>query len=593
MRRQVGRLGAGRNGDGRGPTLALTLAEYRLSLPRRGRGKNAAAAPATPAAGRAYHRVNRPRPPDPPMRDHILLYVNGRPHRAAGAAAFGTLAEYLRRDLRLPGTKVVCNEGDCGSCCVSVGRPTPAGTVGDYRTVCSCIQRVYQLDGRHVVTVEGLAYDGGAGDGLNPVQSAMARCHGAQCGYCTPGFVVQMHGMYSSGDADASRADVAGSNGHAGNGHACNNGHAAPRPLGDDELRRGLVGNLCRCTGYEPILRAGREVEASRVRPLANLYADPAMAAALDDAAGESVSVSHGGRAFHKPTTLAECIALRSAHADAALISGGTDLGVLMNYGRADPTTLISTAGLPHADGVSLDGRTLVVGGGATLTQLERAAREHLPELAGLLGWFGSPPIKNAGTVAGNVATGSPIGDTLPAMVVLGAEVELTGTGGARRVPIADFYTGYRQSVIAPDELITSLRLPLPGPAEHFKLYKVSRRKDLDISTFSAAIRVAVEGGEVVSARIAYGGVGPTVVRVTDAEDELVGRPFDAVAFADAGRRAAQQVSPIGDVRGSDAYRRALAGNVLSKFFNDVSRDERSEAGATRSSTASVGRGAT
>ena len=507
------------------------------------------------------------------MRDHILFHVNGRPHRAAGATAFKTLAEFLRRDLRLAGTKVVCNEGDCGSCCVSVGRPTPGGAVGDYRVVCSCIQRVHQLDGRHVVTVEGLAYDGGSGDGLNPVQSAMARCHGAQCGYCTPGFVVQMHGMFASGDADASRAPVAGSNDHPDRPQV-NNGHAAPRPLGDDELRRGLVGNLCRCTGYEPIVRAGREVDAARVRPLETIYADPAMAAALDDAAGESVSLSHGGRAFHKPATLAEAVALRAAHADAALISGGTDLGVLMNYGKADPAVLISTAGLPHADGVTREssdaGDALIVGGGATLTQLERAAREHLPELAGFLGWFGSPPIKNAGTMAGNVATGSPIGDTLPALIVLGAEVELTGTGGTRRVPIGEFYTGYRQSVIAPDELITGLRLPLPGVGEQFKLYKVSRRKDLDISTFSAAIRVAVEGDEIASARIAYGGVGPTVLRVTDAEDELVGRPFDADAFAAAGRRAAAQVAPIADVRGSDAYRRALAGNILTKFYRDV-----------------------
>ena len=469
------------------------------------------------------------------MRDHLLLYVNGQHHRVCGPAAFAPLTDFLRRDLGLTGTKVVCAEGDCGSCNVFVGRPDGTGGVA-YAAVCGCIQYLYQLDGRHVVTVEGLSKEGE----LNPVQAAMVKCNGAQCGFCTPGFVVAMQAVLERGE-----------------------------PNTEELMRRGLVGNLCRCTGYEPILRAGREIEVDKVRRLSEMYGSPEMAAELDDAAADPVAMASEGVRFFKPVTLATAVTLRADHPDAAILSGGTDLGVLMNYGKIAPEVVISTAGLPHFSEVSRQGDALVLGGGATLTQLEEAAKQHLPELAGLLAWFGSPPIKNAGTVGGNLATGSPIGDTLPALIALGAEVELTGPGGSRRVALDAFYTGYRASVMAADELITRVHIPLPPTGSWFKLYKVSRRKDLDISTFSAAI--LIEGnGTIDAARIAFGGVGPTVLRMSATEVALVGEPFTEEIFKAAGKVAAGEVTPLSDVRGSEHYRRKLAENILLKFFHET-----------------------
>ena len=471
------------------------------------------------------------------MRDHLLLYVNGQRHRVRGPAAFAPLTDYLRRDLGLTGTKVVCAEGDCGSCNVFVGKPDGTGGVA-YAAVCGCIQYLYQLDGRHVVTVEGLSERGE----LNPVQQAMVKCHGAQCGFCTPGFVVAMHAVLERGE-----------------------------PTTDELMRRGLVGNLCRCTGYEPILRAGREIETDRVRRLSQMYGSPEMAGDLDDAAADPVALADEGVRFFKPVTLAAAVALRADHPDAVLMSGGTDLGVLMNYGKIAPPVVISTAAIPHFSEASREGDALILGGGATLTQLEEAAKQHLPELAGLLAWFGSPPVKNAGTVGGNLATGSPIGDTLPALIALGAQVELTGPAGTRRVALDGFYTGYRASVMAADEIITAVHIPLPPAGSNFKLYKVSRRKDLDISTFSAAILIEQAGGRIDTARLAFGGVGPTVLRMEKTEAALIGEPFTEATFAAAGKIAAQEVTPLSDVRGSDAYRRKLAENILLKFFHETS----------------------
>ena len=480
------------------------------------------------AGGVVLHRVG-----ESCMRDFISTCLNGKPLQLRGAAVFTSLSDLIRRDSNLTGTKVVCAEGDCGSCTVLLGRP--AGDRIDYRAVCSCILYGGQLDGCHVVTVEGLKYDGQP----NPVQAAMVECQGTQCGFCTPGFIATMCGAFES-----------------------------DRMLGPQRLRRELTGNLCRCTGYESILAAGAAVDRDRLRAMNDLYPPAELLPALAEAAGSPVALQHGEWHFAKPTAVIDAARFRAEHPDCLIVAGGTDLGVQLNKGHRPFGNVLSLGGIAELGELTVTDDGIVAGATVTLSRLERLVADHIPAVADMLAYFGGPTIKNAGTVGGNVGTGSPIGDTLPAWFVLNAEVELAGpTGGLRRVNINDFYTGYRKNVMARDEIIARLHVPLPAGGDVFKLYKISKRKDLDISTFSAAIGLRLVGDEIADARLAYGGVAGTVVRLPRTEAALRGRPATEATFDAAAAVAEAEVKPISDVRGSADYRRRLAGNVLRRFY--------------------------
>ncbi|HVX85808.1 MAG TPA: FAD binding domain-containing protein [Phycisphaerae bacterium] len=483
------------------------------------------------------------------MRDHLVLYINGKVHEVRGGDVFVPLTTYLRERLGLVGTKIVCSEGDCGSCTVLIGRVRPGGGGGgggeaggiDYRPVCGCIQLMGQLDAVHVVTVEGLSDEGE----LNPVQREMVRCQGTQCGFCTPGFVVAM----------------------------CGHLEEERRPT-KQTWTRALTGNLCRCTGYASILEAGMAVDAGpgKWRRVGERYADAAIAQRLAAWERDAVEVCDGLARFAKPVDVRAAAAFRAAHPDCTVVSGGTDIGVQVNKRMRAITTLLSTAGLRDLEEVRVEAgagsiSTLIAGARASLTEVERAAAKALPEFARMLENFGSPLIRNAGTIGGNLANGSPIGDTMPAMFVLETEVELTGTNGSRRVNMNDFYTGYRQTVMQPGELVTAVRMRLPAAGELFQVYKISRRKDLDISSFTAAIWGRVSGGRIETMRIAYGGVGPVILRLRKTEAALTGAEFSEATFAAAGAVARSEIAPISDVRGAAAYRLQLAHNILGKFY--------------------------
>jgi xanthine dehydrogenase small subunit len=467
------------------------------------------------------------------MRDFVTTCVNGKPLQLRGAGVFSSLSDLLRGELNLTGTKVVCAEGDCGSCTVLLGRP--AGDRLDYRAVCSCILYGGQLDGCHVVTVEGLKYDGK----LNPVQSAMVECQGTQCGFCTPGFIATMCGAFES-----------------------------DRNLKPDRMRRELTGNLCRCTGYDSILAAGAAVDRTQLRAMDDLYPPATVLPPLAEAVTSPVELRHGDWTFAKPMTVVDAARFRAEHPDCLIVAGGTDLGVQLNKGHRPFGNVLSLGGIAELAELSVTGDAIVAGATVTLSRLERLAADHIPAVAEMLAYFGGATIRNAGTVGGNIGTGSPIGDTLPAWLVLDADVELAGpTGASRRVNLNDFYTGYRKNVMAADEIIARLRVPLPAADVVFKLYKISKRKDLDISTFSAAVWLRLEADVVADVRLAYGGVAATVVRLPRTEAALRGQPFTEATFDAAAAVAESEVRPISDVRGSADYRRRLAGNVLRRFY--------------------------
>ncbi len=340
------------------------------------------------------------------MRDFLCLYVNGQRHEIRGATAFMSLTDFLRQELLLTGTKVVCAEGDCGACTVLVGRPEGQGL--RYETCDACIYLLYQLDGKHVVTVEGLGPSGGD---LHPVQAAMVDHHASQCGYCTPGFVMALAGHFESGEAN-----------------------------GPASLRTALTGNLCRCTGYLSILEAGASITPKQFPPLAERYTASALLADLQEAQvqpvlveapGGSPGMGPVGRTFFAPRTLENAIQFKARHPEAVIVAGGTELGVLRNKRGYEPSVVMSLTRVPGLSELVIEHNSVSMGANTTWAQIEKFARDAWPELYKLVVRFGSPQIRNVATLVGNVAHGSPIADALPFLLVMDAELEVVSARGA------------------------------------------------------------------------------------------------------------------------------------------------------------------
>lgn len=479
------------------------------------------------------------------MRDYILLYINGREHRVSGEKVFAPVTDYLRYDLGLCGTKVVCAEGDCGACTTLIGRTNAKSTDLEYRPINSCIQYVFQLDCCHIVTVEGLKHDGK----LNPVQEAMVECHGAQCGFCTPGFIVAMCSMFDDGKAKT----------------AC-------------QIKDGLTGNLCRCTGYEAIVKAGLEVDLAGWTPVAKQYPSAAMVDSFKKHGEEPVSIRFDGKELFVPVDLKEACRFKKENPGVVIITGGTDVAVNMNKRGLVPDVVMATSNLKGLSAISSrdeGGRTILeIGGRVTLKQLEDYISDKNEEMKYIFWVFGSPQIRHAGTLAGNIANASPIADMPPLLFTMDAEIEATGTNGSRRIKMTDFYLGYKKLALQSDELITRVYLPLPQKDEIVRLYKISRRQHLDISAFTAAIRIKVERGKIQTAAVTYGGVAAVVMRLPKVEQFLVAKEFSLDTCREAGKIARAEIAPISDVRGSRDFRLALAENIFSKFYHETAERE-------------------
>lgn len=482
------------------------------------------------------------------MRHHLIVWINGVRQMLSGGDAFLPLSTYLRDRLGLVGTKVMCAEGDCGACTVLVAKPGGSLPV-HFLPIDSCIRFMFQLDGCHVITAEGLACDGPP----TAVQQAMIDCHGSQCGFCTPGMVM---------------AITAGC-------QATSAGNGTPARADGIAWRRELAGNLCRCTGYLPIFEAALQAEAEPVCLSDRFTTDDWLAEAGRlrrdslDVSGELEGVS---LRVTSPASLREALAIRR-EPDARVVAGATDLGVLWNKGTVRPRYWLDLSRVSELETLAVTetptGSRLAAGPLVTWTDLLAACRERCPEFVSILEAFGGPQIRHVGTLGGNIVNGSPIADAVPLLMVMEASLHLASAEATRTVPIGGFFTGYRQLDLAPDELLVGISLPLPTAAETLRLVKVSRRRDLDISTFTAAILIGCDQERIVTARIAYGGVGPTVLRLPETEAMLAGQPFTEATFRRAGDRAAAEIRPLADVRGSADYRRRLARNVLLRFFHE------------------------
>lgn len=465
----------------------------------------------------------------------IAFLLNGTPIRVSGESPTRTLLDWLRETRGLKGTKEGCNEGDCGACTVMV--TDAAGP----RALNACILFLPQLHGKAVRTVEGLSGPQGQ---PHPVQTAMVDHHGSQCGFCTPGFVVSMAVGHATGRRDHDTV---------------------------------LAGNLCRCTGYAPIIRAA---EAAAAEPVPDwMKTDAAFTLAQissgGDAAGGggltappiSVPPTPATGAF-RPQTADELAAWYLANPQATLIAGATDVGLWVTKMLRDLAPVAFLNGIAGMQRIERQGDVLRIGAGVTLTDLRAAMAPLHPSLAELLRRYASEQVRNAATIGGNIANGSPIGDGPPALIALGATLHLRRGDSRRAMPLEDFFLDYRKQDRQPGEFVEAISLPASAPA--LRCYKISKRFDQDISAVCGCFNVTVTDGRVTGARIAFGGMAGIPKRAAAVEAALLGQPWTEETITRARASFASDFQPLTDMRASAAYRLRTAENLLTRYFHDL-----------------------
>ncbi|MFF5973402.1 xanthine dehydrogenase small subunit [Streptomyces sp. NPDC012769] len=477
-----------------------------------------------------------------------MITVNGKEAPISPAAPHTTTLDFLR-ERGLTGTKEGCAEGECGACSVLVARPG-VNKPTDWVAVNACLVPVAALDGQEIVTAEGLATAGAPGTppALHPVQEQMAVRGGSQCGYCTPGFVCSMAAEYYRPDRCAHPEPDDGE----GSGTDAEHG-----PNGFD--LHALSGNLCRCTGYRPIRDAAFAVGTPTE--------DDPLARRREEAPPAPVATEYAqdGRTFVRRSTLAETLELLRERPDAVVVAGSTDWGVEVNIRSRRADCVVAVDRLPELRELRVTSDVVEIGAALTLTEIERRLDGEVPLLAELFPQFASRLIRNGATLGGNLGTGSPIGDSPPVLLALEASVLLADADGEREVPLADYFTGYRQSVRRPDELIRAVRIPLPlSPVAAF--HKIAKRRFDDISSVAVAFALDVEGGIVRKARIGLGGVAATPIRALATEAALEGRPWTAETVEAAEPVLRAEGTPMSDHRASAAYRSAMLGQSLLKL---------------------------
>ncbi|NBW51442.1 MAG: xanthine dehydrogenase small subunit [Betaproteobacteria bacterium] len=451
-----------------------------------------------------------------------------------------TLLEVLREDLHCTGTKEGCNEGDCGACTVVVGESVN----GELQTkaVNSCIKMAHSLNGKALWTVEDIGADDGR---LHPAQEAMVQCHGSQCGFCTPGFVMSLFDLYRQ-------------HAHAG------------APITRDDALHALSGNLCRCTGYRPILDAAQ-----------TMLGQPAVDLREAETLSKLELLAQDGRApaadssYISPTTLPTLLAARAQHPEAQIVAGCTDVGLWVTKMHKDFPRVLDVTQVAELRRVEQYPHHIAIGAAVTLTDAFAALVADRPQLSTFASRFAGLPVRNAGTLGGNVANGSPIGDSMPLLIALGASVVLMAWRGKgnkakavhRELRLEDLYTGYRQNVMAADEVLAWIKVPKAVPFEQSRVYKISKRFEDDISAVCLALNLHIEGDIVIHASIGVGGVAATPVRALKTQAALLGKPWSAATVKATQATLRGEFSPISDMRASSAYRVEVLGNLLQRYW--------------------------
>jgi len=479
-------------------------------------------------------------PSDSTGTDAVRFVLDGRVVEVDGLPPTTTVLEYLREHAGRTGTKEGCAEGDCGACTVVLGELDADSASIRYRAINSCIRFLPTIDGKELVTVESLAGSDGT---LHPVQQAMVDMHASQCGFCTPGFVMSLFALYLDRQIESPRRD---------------------------DVFDALAGNLCRCTGYRPIIDAGCAMRGyaepqrwSRAEAQA-----PARAELLQSIQRKNALQCTG---FAAPRSVDELAATFAAAPQSLLLAGGTDVGLWVTKHLRDLASIIYLGEVAELHGIAADPQAIRIGAAVPLTDAWAALVERIPQLAELAQRFGSLPVRNSGTLCGNVANGSPIGDAMPALIALGATIELRCGDRSRTLALEDFYLGYQKKALDAGEFVVAVNVPMPAAATRVGFYKISKRIDQDISAVCAAFALTTDShGNVSAARIAYGGMAAIPARARHTEATLPGKAFDATTVTAAVAALAQDFQPISDMRASAAYRLQTAGSLLRRFQREL-----------------------
>ncbi|MDE2417857.1 MAG: xanthine dehydrogenase small subunit [Burkholderiales bacterium] len=464
----------------------------------------------------------------------LRFFRRGQVVTIDGVTPTRTLLEVLREDLHCTGTKEGCGEGDCGACTVVLGENNNGQL--KYSAINSCIRLAHSVDGMAVWTAEDIA---STNDVQHPAQEAMVQCHGSQCGFCTPGFVMSLFALYQNhGDQPITRADAQGA----------------------------LSGNLCRCTGYRPILEAAQTMQSlppvvvNETEVLSNLKLLAHIPRGLED-----------DFTYKAPQSLPELLQLRARHPGAQLVAGCTDVGLWVTKMHKEFPSVLDVTRVAELRRVEQYPHHIAIGAAVTLTDAFAALVADRPQLKSFAHRFAGLPVRNSGTLGGNVANGSPIGDSMPLLIALGANVVLMrlhkGKIVHREMPLEALYTGYRKNVMAPDEVLAWIKVPKAVPQERCRVYKISKRFEDDISAVCLAINLHIENGVVRKASVGAGGVAATPVRARQTEAALTGQAWSVDTVIAAMTTLRQELSPISDMRASAAYRNTVLGNLLQRYW--------------------------
>ncbi len=485
----------------------------------------------------------------------VRFVLDGSIVEAQGKRRTTTVLDFVREQLHRTGTKEGCAEGDCGACVILVGELNSKGNGIDYVPTNSCMQLLPSLDGKSIKTVESLKRSDGS---LHPVQQAMIDCHGSQCGFCTPGIVMSLTGLVQN-NACPSRAQVCDA----------------------------LSGNLCRCTGYKPIIDATLKAckappaqlkldDAADVALLQHIARPKAPMVSLDgEWLTQPVVRTKKGSEFVAPSTVAELAAYLQTHPQATLLAGSTEIGLQVNKQYSRPSHIAYVGNIAELKSITTSATTRCgpaawsIGAAVPLADIEVLVAKAYPDFAEVLRRFGSPPIRSTATLAGNIANGSPIGDSMPCLLALGAVLVLRAGGATRRVAMDSFYTGMKQSVLKSGEFIERIELPQPAAGSAFRARKISKRFDQDISATCCALSYEWSGDRFAKVRVAYNGMAPSPCRAPKLEAVLQGKRPDEVTAADLDAAIAASFPARDGLRATWAYRSLVARNLLMQFVED------------------------
>lgn len=463
-----------------------------------------------------------------------------------------TALRYLREKRGLTGTKEGCASGDCGACTLLVG--ALEGGVLKYSTFNSCITPIQSLSGKHLVSVEYLSeLSGKVGGELHPAQQAMVEHHGSQCGFCTPGIVLSLAGLYE-------------------------NSQSSDKTIDRESVCDAISGNLCRCTGYRPIIDAGLDmVKTAEDNQFVELMSKnekikSQLSAMKEAGSSEKHSSENDRRTYLQPTTLAELLQVKASYADATMIAGGTDLMLENTQRFHDFATLIDVSQVAELKKIQDNGSTLILGASVTYSELENFSKTRYPHIYNLLSRIASRQIRNRGTIGGNVANASPIADLPPLLLAFDADMQLVKVDGSKRVVnINDFYQGYKTTLLAKDELIESFSIDLSKLNAFHRFYKVSKRMEDDISSVMLAVRFELNDDKISDVRFAFGGMAATPIRAVKAEQSLIGQNVnDEPALAQAIENLRNELTPLSDMRASSRYRLDMACNLIKKAWLEL-----------------------